>query len=213
MPSRGTLIRPLPPSPFLQAGTERFYPVTGDFATHEMDKCARILRAFTIDGVERTVEEKSVTGIKKQRKVAKKIPSRIIRSAKGIAIFTSMRSGIAPFGGAGGAGVIMARLEDGSWSAPSSISPNNLSVGAMIGVDIYDAVLIIRTEEALESFKAMKVTLGAELGVAAGPYGAGAAVEAGMDRSPVLSYSEIACLYICLPLTLTCLFALQSSVS
>lgn len=50
--------------------------------------------------------------------------------------------------------------------------------------------LVVRTEEALESFKKMKVTLGAELGVAAGPYGAGAAAEMGLDRSPVLSYSE-----------------------
>lgn len=46
----------------------------------------------------------------------------------------------------------------------------------------------VRTEEALNTFKSLKVTLGAEMGVAAGPYGAGAAVETGVDRSPVLSY-------------------------
>lgn len=110
-----------------------------------MDKCARILRAFTVEGVEVKVEEKTTDGRKQQRKVAKKIPARIIRQAKGIAIFTSMRSGIAPFGGAGGAGVILARLENGDWSAPSAISPNNLTVGAMIGVDVYDAVLISKS--------------------------------------------------------------------
>ena len=98
-----------------------------------MEKCARILRAFTgasfpstsrsttdlkgttsVDGIEHTVEEKSVKGVKKQRRVMKKIPSRIVRSAKGLAIFTSMRSGMAPFGGAGGAGVVIAKLPDGS---------------------------------------------------------------------------------------------------
>lgn len=39
------------------------------------------------------MEEKAVKGVKKQRKVLKKIPSRIIRDAKGLAIFTSMRTG------------------------------------------------------------------------------------------------------------------------
>lgn len=67
-----------------------------------------------VDGVEHTVEEKSLTGLKRKRKVLKKIPSRIIRSARGLVIFSSMRSGIAPFGGAGGAGIIVARLPDGS---------------------------------------------------------------------------------------------------
>ncbi|KAL8277442.1 hypothetical protein RQP46_010164 [Phenoliferia psychrophenolica] len=168
-------------------GSERFWPTTGDFPL-EMEKCARILRAFTVDGIEHTVEEKSVKGVKKQRRVMKKIPSRIVRSAKGLAIFTSMRSGMAPFGGAGGAGVVIAKLPDGTWSAPASMSPNNLSAGLMFGVDIYDAVLVIRTQAALDSFSKHKVTLGTELAVAAGPYGSGAAVELGLDKSPVLSY-------------------------
>ena len=125
-----------------QAGSERFYPVTGDFATHEMEKCARILRAFTVEGIGATVEQVTPDGKKQQKKVIRKIPASIIRQAKGIVIFTSMRSGIAPFGGAGGAGVILARLEDGSWSAPSATTPNNLSAGLMLGVDVYDCVLI-----------------------------------------------------------------------
>lgn len=56
--------------------------------------------------------------------------------------------------------MVVARLEDGSWSAPASISPvslvvavrtfdgaddfaaqNNLSAGFMLGCDVYDAVL------------------------------------------------------------------------
>ncbi|KAK4046191.1 hypothetical protein OIV83_006266 [Microbotryomycetes sp. JL201] len=169
-------------------GSERFWPVTGDFP-EEMAKCARILRAFTVDGIEQTVKAQSVKdGKKRQVKVIRKIPASVLQDCKGVAIFTSMRSGIAPLGGAGGAGVICAKLDDGSWSAPSAMSPNNLSVGAMLGVDIYDAVLVIRSEEALETFKSWKVTLGAEFAVAAGPYGAGAAVEAGKDKSPVFSY-------------------------
>ncbi|KAK4699417.1 SH3 domain-containing YSC84-like protein 1, partial [Phenoliferia sp. Uapishka_3] len=175
-------------------GSERFWPTTGDFPI-EMEKCARILRAFTVDGIEHTVEEKSVKGLKKQRRVMKKIPSRIIRSAKGLAIFTSMRSGMAPFGGAGGAGVVVAKLPDGTWSAPAAMSPNNATAGLMFGVDIYDAVLVIRTQSALESFSSHKITVGTELAVAAGPYGGGAAAELGLEKSPVLSYMRSRGLY------------------
>ncbi|WVW81415.1 hypothetical protein I302_103408 [Kwoniella bestiolae CBS 10118] len=174
-------------------GTEAFWPVTGDFP-REMDKCARILRAFTVDGIVTEEKEKPDPSSpddskkKKKIKVIRKIPPSVIASAKGLAIFTSMRTGIAPFGGAGGAGVVVARLPDGSWSAPASISPNNLSAGFLLGVDVYDCVLVIRTQEALDSFKTHKVTIGAELAVAAGPYGAGAAVEAGKERAPLFSY-------------------------
>lgn len=58
----------------------------------------------------------------------------------------------------------------------------------LLGVDIYDCVLVINTQKALDSFKTHKATIGAELGVAAGPYGAGAAVEAGLEKAPLFSY-------------------------
>lgn len=114
-------------------GTEAFWPVTGDFPK-EMDKCARILRAFTgkqahqrfllsmewslifeeVDGIiTEEKEDKGASGSQK-KKVIRKIPPAVIAKAKGLAIFTSMRSGIAPFGGAGGAGVVVAKLPDGS---------------------------------------------------------------------------------------------------
>lgn len=50
---------------------------------------------------------------KKTVKVLRKIPPKVIQEARGIVIFTAMRSGFAPFGGAGGSGVVLARLEDG----------------------------------------------------------------------------------------------------
>lgn len=86
-------------------------------------QCTRILRAFTVDGVAQTVEEKDETGVKRKRKAFRKIPAEVLRAAKGIVVYTSMRSGIAPLGGSGGTGLICARLSDGSWSAPSCVAP------------------------------------------------------------------------------------------
>lgn len=174
-----------------KAGSERFWPTTGDFPL-EMDKCARILKSFTEQGVATTVEANDMAdpdpAAKKKVRVLRKIPPKIIQEAKGLAIYTNFRTAIAPFGGSGGAGMVMARLPDGSWSAPSSISPNNYAAGLVYGVDIFDAVLIIRTQKALESFYTHKATLGADIGVVAGPLGAGAVAEVGTDRAPVFSY-------------------------
>lgn len=47
----------------------------------------------------------------------------------------------------------------------------------------------------MDSFSTHKVTLGAEIGVAAGPYGTGAAVEAGKEKAPVFSYIKSRGLY------------------
>jgi lipid-binding SYLF domain-containing protein len=65
--------------------------------------------------------EKVDDGEKKKKtvKVLRKIPPKVMKEAKGIVIFTAMRSGIAPFGGAGGTGLVLARLPDGCKSHPS----------------------------------------------------------------------------------------------
>lgn len=87
-------------------------------------------------GVPETITKEKVdqnTGqkVKKEQRVLKKIPASAIRQAKGIVIYTAFRTAIAPFGGAGGSGIMMARLPDGSWSAPVGVMPNNLSAGSV----------------------------------------------------------------------------------
>jgi len=116
-----------------KVGGERWWPTTDDFPA-EVAKCVRILRAFTVDGIEKEVADKDDKGMTKKRKVFKKIPAEVIRNAKGICVYTSFRTGVAPFGGAGGSGVIVARLPDGTWSAPSVIAPGNFAAGLMLGV-------------------------------------------------------------------------------
>ena len=87
------------------------------------DERGRKARAdlFAVDGI--VTEEKDNAGWdrKKSKKVIRKIPPSVIAQAKGLAIFTSMRMGIMPLGGAGGVGIVIAKLPDGSKSAfPSS---------------------------------------------------------------------------------------------
>ena len=109
-----------------KVGGERFWPQSHDMPL-EIEKCERILRAFTVEGIvqkdskEEQVQDGKGNWMKKKVRVMRKIPPAAIRNAKGICIFSSMRSGFAPFGGGGGSGVFMARLPDGSWRAGSAI--------------------------------------------------------------------------------------------
>lgn len=47
----------------------------------------------------------------------------------------------------------------------------------MIGIDIYDCVVVINTKEALEAFTKTRMSLGSDMAVVAGPWGAGGSVD------------------------------------
>ncbi|PBP21798.1 hypothetical protein BUE80_DR007193 [Diplocarpon rosae] len=186
-------------------GSEAFWP-TGLGA--ESDKAARILKSFCKDGFYK--ESPAPTGVglpapsgsvsspgpKSNPKVLMKIPQKVIQNCVGLAIFSVMRTGLW-VSGAGGSGVLIARKEDGEWGPPSGILIHTLGVGFMVGIDIYDCVIVINNRKALEAFSKMRVSLGGELSVVAGPLGAGGIVESELlkDRKPVLSYVKSRGLY------------------
>lgn len=193
-------------------GSEAFWPTTLD---KESDKAARILRSFCKDGFYDQVsdgEEKNGTnegndenkasngrdsgGKEKidaprgKQRVLKKIPSEVIKKAKGLAIFTTMRTGLW-MSGSGGSGVLLARMKDtGEWSPPSGIMLHTAGLGFLIGVDIYDCVVVINTYEALDAFKKIRCTLGGEVSAVAGPVGMGGMLETEVHKrqAPIWTY-------------------------
>ncbi|KAI4246150.1 MAG: hypothetical protein L6R40_002102 [Gallowayella cf. fulva] len=172
-----------------KVGSEAFWPTTLDI---ESDKAARILRSFCKDGF--YVEESDAllpAGDKPKGKVkvVKKIPSEVIRRAKGLAIFTTMRTGLW-VSGAGGSGVLVGRTASGDWSPPSGIMLHTAGLGFLVGVDIYDCVVVVNTEKAMEAFTTIRCTLGGEVSAVAGPVGAGAILETEVHKrqAPVWTY-------------------------
>jgi lipid-binding SYLF domain-containing protein len=125
-----------------------------------------------------------------------KIPQKVIQNCVGLAIFTVMRTGLW-VSGAGGSGVLIARKEDGNWSPPSGILIHTLGVGFMAGIDIYDCVIVINNREALNAFSKLRVSLGGEMSVVAGPVGVGGILESELLKSqkPVWSYVKSRGLY------------------
>ncbi|KXL44348.1 hypothetical protein M433DRAFT_139792 [Acidomyces richmondensis BFW] len=167
-------------------GSEAFWPTTLD---RESDKAARILKSFCKDGFYAEEDTQSGDGPKQKQKVIKKIPEKVMRNAKGLAIFTTMRTGLW-ISGAGGSGVLVARLPDGSWSPPSGILLHTAGLGFLVGVDIYDCVVVINSETALEAFTKIRCTLGSEISVAAGPVGAGGILDTEVHKrqTPIFTY-------------------------
>lgn len=77
-------------------------------------------------------------------------------------------------GGSGGDGVLIGRNKtDGSWSAPAFYSLAAGSIGAQIGAQTSEVVLIINSARALEAVFKNEMKLGADASVAAGPVGKG----------------------------------------
>ncbi|KAI7427196.1 hypothetical protein KC336_g6030, partial [Hortaea werneckii] len=88
------------------------------------------------------------------------IPPSILANAKGLAVMTVFKAG---FLGSGrfGSGVVVARLSDGSWSAPSAIGTLGGGFGGQIGFELTDFVFILNDSMAVKTFAQVgSITLG-----------------------------------------------------
>ncbi|KAJ2701258.1 hypothetical protein H4218_001551 [Coemansia sp. IMI 209128] len=121
----------------------------------------------------------------------KYIPPSILERAKGVAFLSVLKAGFI-WSGRVGSGLVVARLPDGRWSAPSAIATAGAGVGGQIGAEITDFVMILTTDSAVKAFThGGNVTLGTNVTVAAGPFGRSAeAAGALINLAPVLSYSK-----------------------
>ncbi|EMC99710.1 hypothetical protein BAUCODRAFT_30089 [Baudoinia panamericana UAMH 10762] len=71
-----------------------------------------------------------------------------------------------------GSGVVVARLSDGTWSAPSAIGTVGGGFGGQIGFELTDFVFILNDANAVKTFAQVgSLTLGGNVSIAAGPVG------------------------------------------
>ncbi|XP_013879783.1 SH3 domain-containing YSC84-like protein 1 [Austrofundulus limnaeus] len=123
----------------------------------EAKKAAKILRDFT--------------EITHRNGPDKLIPPHIIARAEGLAIISVIRAGFVVTA-RGGSGIVIARLHDRRWSAPSAIGIAGLGGGFDIGVEVSDLVIILNQRRAIDAFtKGGNLTLGGNCTVAVGPVG------------------------------------------
>lgn len=71
-----------------------------------------------------------------------------------------------------GSGIVISRLEDGSWSAPSAIGMYGAGLGFQFGLEVADYIFVIQTNEALNHFRrGSNYTIGGNMGAAVGGIG------------------------------------------
>jgi SH3 domain-containing YSC84-like protein 1 len=119
------------------------------------------------------------------------IPPDLLTKAKGLAILHVLKGGFV-WSVRLGSGLVVAKLNDGSWSAPSAISVAGAGFGGQIGAELTDFVFILNTTDAVNAFShGGNVTLGANVSVAAGPVGRNAeAAGTVANLAAIYSYSK-----------------------
>jgi lipid-binding SYLF domain-containing protein len=105
----------------------------------------------------------------------------LMKGAKAVFIVPQLLKGAFFFGGEGGNGVILARLNDGTWSAPAFYVIGSASFGLQFGVKESEVVFIIRTDRGLDSILRSNVKLGGDVSVALVTLGKGLGAGTGLN--------------------------------
>lgn len=118
------------------------------------------------------------------------IPDRLLERAYGIAVIPDFTKVAFFLGGARGHGVVVVRDPSGHFSSPIFVTLTGGSFGFQWGVQKTDLVLVFTSRKGIEGITGGKLTLGADVSVAAGPVGrqASAATDQAFNAG-VYSYS------------------------
>jgi lipid-binding SYLF domain-containing protein len=122
----------------------------------------------------------------------KAIPGSVLSKAEAIAVFPGTIKGGFIVGAHHGRGILSVRdSKSGAWSPPAFLVLTGGSIGAQIGAQAVDVVLIIMSRMGLENLVRNEFNIGADASVAAGPLGREAAASTDIQlRAQILSYSR-----------------------
>lgn len=95
----------------------------------------------------------------------------LLSSAEGVIVYPDIIKAAFFVGGEGGTGVLLGRLEDGSWSSPAFYSFGAASYGLQFGAEQSNVLLIVTNDATLERLTEGGLELGVNASVAAGTEG------------------------------------------
>lgn len=101
-------------------------------------------------------------------------PSLMIQSEGLVILPAAVKVAVGVAGGQGALGIAMIRKDNGSWSNPFFVSLGEGSFGLQLGAQKSDIVLLFEERDDLIELEETELTLGGDLGVAAGPHSRGA---------------------------------------
>ncbi len=109
-----------------------------------------------------------------------------LKYAKGVLIIPQNLRGGFFVGGAGGTGVLLARNDENNWSPPAFYTMGSFSLGFQVGAEASQIILLIMSNNGMDSLLNTSFKLGGDASVAAGPIGGG--VKA--DIADIYAYSK-----------------------
>jgi SH3 domain-containing YSC84-like protein 1 len=118
----------------------------------------------------------------------------LAKKAKGMLILPQMVRAAFILGASGGSGVLVAQ-EGGQWRGPTFHTLGGASFGFQAGADAAEVIILAMTERGVNKLLDAQVKLGADVGVTAGPVGAGAAAATAGLSADLVSYSMAKGLY------------------
>lgn len=154
------------------AGAAKFTPKRSKDASRHSNDAARVLREVM------SVPERA-------------IPRDLLEGAEAVAVCPGVLSAAFIVGGRKGDCVISRRTAKKGWGTPVFYNMAGGSIGAQIGGQKTDFVLLFMNDEALKGMMEDKFEVGGEVGVAAGPVGrsVGAGTNPTLDAG-ILSYAR-----------------------
>jgi SH3 domain-containing YSC84-like protein 1 len=120
----------------------------------------------------------------------------LAKKANGVLVVPQQLKGGFIFGASWGSGVLMVR--DGNtnrWFGPAFYTIGGGSFGFQAGAQASEVVLLIMTDRGVSSLMGNSLKLGADVGLAAGPIGAGAEASTANLSADILSFSRSKGLY------------------
>ena len=113
-----------------------------------------------------------------------------LKDAEGVLIVPAMIKGAFIFGAEGGGGVLLTKDTAGNWSYPAFYTLAGVSVGFQIGGSSSQVMMLLMTEKGVKAMAdGNRIKLGADIGIAVGPIGAGAEAAVTLGSADVIVYS------------------------
>lgn len=119
------------------------------------------------------------------------IPTALLANARGIAVLPGTVKAGCVLGGRYGTGVLSIQNADGTWSLPAFITLAGGSLGWQIGAQGTDIILVFKSRKGIDAIGNGKLTLGADIAIAAGPVGRQASAATDIElKAEIYSYSR-----------------------
>jgi SH3 domain-containing YSC84-like protein 1 len=120
----------------------------------------------------------------------------LLKDARGILVSPQVLRGAFIVGASGGSGVMLARDQKSArWMGPAFYTVGGASFGLQIGGEASEVILLAMTDRGVTALLGNSVKLGADVKIAVGPIGFGAAASTANLSADIISFSRSKGLY------------------